>query len=115
MICARMSMRGSVEALATAVRSSAMAKSRRSATDDGTECSGAMSAALPCCTFASRGPRSCFVLLGFGSVRDVAVRPVTVACFARCFAVRHAELHACCFPFRGFLLQTGHSFSIASQ
>ncbi len=113
MICARMSMRGSVEALATAVRSSAMAKSRRSATDDGTECSGAMSAVLECS--ADRGPRFCFVSLGFGCVLGVAVRPVTVVCFARCFAVRHAELQDCCFPSRGFLLQTGHSLSIASR
>jgi hypothetical protein len=112
-ICARMSMRGSVEALATAVRSSAMANSRRSATEDGIASSGAMSAVLECS--ADRGPRACFVFRGCGSVRGVALRPVTFACFARCFAVRHAELQSCCFPFRGFLFQTGHSFAIASQ
>jgi hypothetical protein len=66
-----MSMRGSVEALATAVRSSAMAKSKRSATEDGTERSGVISAVRECS--ADRGPRSCFVFLRFGSVRGVAV------------------------------------------
>ena len=71
MICARMSMRGSGEALPTAVRSSAMANSRRSATEYGTARSGAKAAVLECS--AGRGPRSCFVFRGFGSVRGVAV------------------------------------------
>ncbi len=72
MICVRMSMRGSIEALPTAVRSSARASSRRSATDDGRERSGARSAALVVSTFAGRGPRSCFVFRCFGGVLDVA-------------------------------------------
>jgi len=100
------------------VRSPSMANSRRSATDVRKECSRTRAVALAVSTFAGRGPRSCFVFrcfCRFGGMLSVAERPVSDTCFARCFAVRHAELQANCFPFRGFLLQTGHRFSMVSR
>ncbi len=118
MICVLTSMRGGDSGRARAVRSPSMASSRRSATDVRKECSRTRAVALAVSTFAGRGPRSCFVFRAFcrfGGVLGVARCPVSGICFARCFAVRHAELHACCFPFRGFLLQTGHRFSMVSR
>jgi hypothetical protein len=75
MICVRMSMRGGDSGRARAVRSSSMASSRRSATDDGRERSRTRAVALAVSTFAGRGPRSCFVFRGFcrfGGVLGVA-------------------------------------------